>query len=180
MQQPFFKDISKFNKVSDYLPIVAAVLCVETFTIFYAFVVNKKYRSSVLESWYKTYRLAAVLADVTIVIIGIIITRFLYPYIFPTSGFSIIKFVGLAVCVQIVHDILFYLFFSAVPVGMNRMLDTFKIYSKEVGLYAVLGDSIIMISSCLIASNLANYNTNLNIISLIVSLYFIPYVIYHK
>jgi len=72
------------------------------------------------------------------------------------------------------------LFFSSVPVGMNRMLDTFKKYSKEVGLYAVLGDSIIMISSCLLASNLANYSTNLNIINLIVTLYFIPYVIYHK
>ena len=83
--QPIFKDISNFNNISDYLPILVAVFFVETFTIFFAFTINKKYRSVILESWYKTYRLSAVMADVIIVILGIIITRFLYPFIF--TGF---------------------------------------------------------------------------------------------
>lgn len=174
---PIFANISNFNNTADYLPILAAVLWVETFTIFFAFT-NKKYRSSILESWYKTYRLSAVIADVIIVIIGIIITRFLYSYIF--TQFSIIKFIGLALAVQITHDILFYYFFTAVPTGWNLMLDTFKKYSKEVGLYAILGNSAVMFSSCLCASYLANYNLNMNIINLIITLYFIPYLVYHK
>jgi hypothetical protein len=170
-----FKDISNFKNTSDYLPILVAVLTVESFVIFFTFI---KSRSKVLEQWYKTYRLSAVMADVIIVIIGMIITRFLYPFIF--TKFSIVQFIGLALCVQIIHDVLFYIFFSMVPVGYNRMLDTFKNYAREVGVYAILGDSLIIIFSCLIASNLANYNYNTNIINLLLSLYFIPYVIYHK
>jgi|UniRef100_A0A6C0HS21 hypothetical protein len=172
---PFFKDISNFNKVSDYLPILVGVFTVETFVIFFTFTTS---RSKVLEYWYKTYGLSAVMADVIIVIIGMIITRFLYPFIF--KEFSIWKFVGLALGIQMTHDILFYNFFSLVPKGYNRMIDTFKKYGREVGGYAILGDSLIIIFSCLIASNLANYSFNTNIVSLLFSLYFIPYLIYHK
>ena len=178
MKSRIFNDISKFNNTSDYLPILVAVLWVETFTIFFAFTLNKKYRSSVLESWYKTYRLSAVMTDVIIVILGIIITRFLYPFIF--TSFSIWKFIGVALTVQITHDLLFYQFFTAVPTGWNMMLDTFKSYGKEVGISAILGDSLIIIFSCLIASNLATYSVNTNIINLLTTLYFIPYLIYHK
>jgi len=170
-----FKDISNYNNTDDYLPILVAVVTVETFVIFFTFLFS---RSKVLEEWYKTYRLSAVIADVIIVMIGIIIARFLYPFIF--NGFTIWNFVGLALGIQIIHDILFYCFFSLVPKGSNRMIDTFKKYAREVGGYAIFGDSLIIIFSCLIASNLANYSFNTNIISLLFSLYFIPYLIYHK
>jgi hypothetical protein len=174
MHKPVFTDISHFNNASDYLPILGGVLSVETCVIFLTFFLKG---SSVLESWYKQYTLSAVMADVLIVAIGIIITRFLYPFIF--REFSIVKFIGLAVTVQIIHDILFYWFFTSIPVGWNRMLDTFKRYSKEVGAYAILGDSLIVIFSCLIASHLAGSSVNTNIINTIVNLYFIPYLLYH-
>ena len=170
-----FKNISNFNNTADYLPILVAVLWVETFVIFFTFVTS---RSKVLEQWYTKFGLSAVMADVLIVIIGIIITRFLYPFIF--AGFSLWKFIGLALAIQIVHDILFYYFFSLVPKGQNSMIDTFKSYAREVGGYAVLGDSAIIVFSCLSASYLANYSFNWNIINLIITLYFIPYLIYHK
>jgi hypothetical protein len=170
-----FKDISNFSKTEDYLPILVGVLTVETFVIFLTFATSK---SKVLQYWYQTYGLSAVMADVLIVVIGIIIARFIYPLFF--SVFSIWKFIGIALFIQILHDILFYNFFSLVPRGYNGMLDTFKNYAREVGAYAILGDSLIIIFSCLFASYSATYNLNINIIFLILSAYFVPYLIYHK
>jgi len=170
-----FQNISNFNNTADYLPILVGVLWVESFVIFFTFMTS---RSKVLEQWYRNYGLSAVMADVLIVIIGILIARFLYPFIF--AAFSLWKFIGLTLAIQIAHDILFYYFFSLVPKGTNAMIDTFKSYAKEVGGFAILGDSAIIIFSCLAASHLATYSLNWNIINLIVTLYFIPYLIYHK
>jgi len=105
--------------------------------------------------------------------IGIILARFFYKFIF--DSFNIWKFTALAVFIQIIHDILFYWFFKSVPYGYNKMLDFFKEYAKEVGLGAIIGDSFMMFLSCLLSSYFANYNLNMNIITLIISLYFFPY-----
>ena len=97
-----------------------------------------------------------------ILVIVIIITRFLYKYFFVS--FNIWKFTGLAVIIQIIHDILFYLFFTSVPRGYNGMLDFFKDYAKEVKGGAILGDSFMMIIACLLSSFFATYSLNTNII----------------
>ena len=110
-------------------------------------------------------------------VIGLIITRAIYYYIF--DSFSIVTFVILAVIVQIIHDILFYIFFSNIPRGVNKMIDTFKDYANEVSYKAVLADSGMMIMSCLIAYYLVNKNTNTNIIVLISFLYLLPYLLYN-
>jgi hypothetical protein len=67
--------------------------------------------------------------------------------------------------------------FSNIPVGYNAMIDFFKAYAKEVGGGAILGDSFMMFLACFLSSHFAIYNLNTNIISLIISLYFIPYMI---
>ena len=102
---------------------------------------------------------------------------FFYNYFFPLQGFSIWKFTFLAVCIQIIHDVLFYFLFKSLPLGYNAMLDFFKDYAKEVGAGAIMGDSFMMILACLLSSNFATYSLNTNIIALIVSLYFVPYMI---
>ena len=81
--------------------------------------------------------------------------------------------------VQIIHDILFYIFFSNIPRGVNKMIDTFKDYANDVSYKAILADSGMMIMSCLIASYLSNKNTNINIIVLISFLYLLPYLLYN-
>jgi uncharacterized protein YacL len=134
-------------------------------------------KSQVLKQWYAQYNLSAVIADVLIILIGLIITRAIYYYIF--DSFSIVKFVILAVIVQIIHDILFYVFFSNIPRGVNKMIDTFKDYANEVSYKAILADSGMMIMSCLVASYLVNKNTNINIIVLISFLYLLPYLLYN-
>jgi hypothetical protein len=67
--------------------------------------------------------------------------------------------------------------FSNIPRKYNEMIDFFKDYAKEVGAGAILGDSFMMFISCFLSSHFAIYSLNINIISLIISLYFIPYMI---
>jgi hypothetical protein len=117
------------------------------------------------------------MADVLIILIGIIITRAIYYYVFDT--FSLIKFIFLAVIVQIIHDLLFYVFFKNVPRGINKMLDTFKDYAIDVSYKAVIFDSFMIITACLIGSYLVNKTINYNIILLIISLYLLPYLLYN-
>ena len=170
-----FKNIVDFNNINDYLPLFNAVLITDLFVIF--LLNTRVIKSQVLRQWYSQYNLSAVIADVLIILIGLIITRAIYYYVF--DSFSIVKFVILAVIVQITHDILFYVFFSNIPRGVNKMIDTFKDYALEVSYKAILADSGMMIMSCLIASYLVNKNTNTNIIVLISFLYLLPYLLYN-
>ena len=91
--------------------------------------------------------------------------------------YKLMKFTALAVCVQIIHDVLFYLLFKNTPLGYNYMLDFFKKYADEMGARAIIGDSFMMIMSCLLSSYFATYSLNTNIIILIIATYFIPYLI---
>ena len=169
------KNIADFNNISDYLPLFTAVLITDLFVIL--LLNTKVIKSTVLRQWYSQYNLSAVIADVLIILIGLIITRAIYYYIF--DSFSIVQFIILAVIVQITHDILFSVFFSNIPRGVNKMIDTFKDYANEVSYKAILADSGMMIMSCLIASYLVNQNTNTNIIVLISFLYLLPYLLYN-
>lgn len=171
-----FANISNFSNINDYLPILNGCLNADLIIIFLVF--HNIFNSFYLKKWYKTFNLSAVMADVLILVIGIIIARFLYRFIF--SEFNIWKFTGLAVCIQIIHDIFFYLFFTSVPTGYNFMLDFFNSYAKEVGAGAIFGDSFMMIIACLLSSRFATFEINRNIILLIISLYFVPYVVNYE
>ncbi len=170
-----FKNIADFNNINDYLPLFNAVLITDLFVIF--LLNTRVIKSQVLRKWYLQYNLSAVIADVLIILIVLIITRAIYYYVF--DSFSIVKFVILAVIVQIIHDILFFVFFINMPRGVNKMIDTFKDYANDASYKAILADSGMMIMSCLIASYLSNKNTNTNIIVLISFLYMLPYLLYN-
>jgi hypothetical protein len=167
-------NISNFNNVSDYISILNGVLITDLIVIF--LLLNKFIRSTVLKTWYNDFSLGAVIADVLIIVIGIIITRFLYPYVFNT--YSLLKFIGLAVCIQIIHDILFYILVTSFTRGSSKIIDVFKDYGIENSFKAILADSTMMILSILIASYLKSKTLNINVIVLIVSIYLVPYFIY--
>jgi uncharacterized protein YacL len=168
-----FQDISNFNSLNDYLPILNGCIIADLIIIFLVF--NGIFKSNYLKKWYNKYQLSAVLADVLILFIGIILARFFYKYLF--TSFTIFKFTFLAVFIQIIHDIIFYLFFINLPVGYNAMLDFFKEYAKEVGAGAIIGDSFMMIITCLFSSHFATHSLNLNIIFLVFFTYLVPYMI---
>lgn len=169
------KNIADFSNTSDYLPLLNAVLITDLFVIL--LLNTKVIDSHVLRQWYSQYNLSAVIADVLIILIVLIFTRAIYYYVF--GNFSLLKFTGLAVVLQIIHDILFYVFFSTIPRGVNKMVDTFKDYANEISYKAIFADSGMMIMSCVLASYLVNKNMNFNIIVLISFLYLLPYLLYN-
>jgi len=169
------KNIANFNNTNDYLPLFNAVLITDLFVIL--LLNTRVITSQTLKKWYSQYNLSAVIADVLIILIVLILTRAIYYHIF--NDFSLLKFIILAVTLQIAHDILFYVFFSYVPRGVNKMLDTFKDYASEMSYKAIFADSGMMIMSCLIGSYLVNKSTNTNIIVLISSAYLLPYLLYN-
>ena len=158
-----------------FLPLLNAVLITDLFGILLSNMGILK--SEVLKNWYSKYNLSAVIADVSIILIVLIITRAIYYKVFET--FSLVNFIGLAVVLQIAHDLLFAVFFTSVPRGLNKMIDTFKDYAKELSYKAVVADSVMMVMSSLIASYLLNKNNNTNTIVLISSMYLLPYLLYN-
>ena len=169
-----FNNISQFSNTGDYLSILNGVLITDMIVI--GMLIGGAIKSSVLKTWYKDLSLSAVIADVLIIFIGIIFARFLYPYIF--KQYSLIKFILLAVGIQIVHDILFYQLCVSVPRGKSQILDIFKDYGRENGYKAILSDSVMMVSSILIGSYLKGTSLNTNMITMIIALYIVPYLIY--
>ena len=168
-----FKDISKFNNINDYLPILNAILVVEIVVIMLTY---SNMLGKYLRMWYQQFLLSALLADVLVIFIVVIIARAIYYYIFDT--FSIINFILVMLVIQITHDILFYLMISIIPRGANKMIDLFKDYADEVSYKAIIGDSIMIIATGLIASYLANFDANVNIIILAVFAYLLQYILH--
>ena len=161
----------------EYIPILTANIYADLFIIFVAF--SKIYfnvRS--LDGWYKKYRLSAMIADILIGVLYILLGR----YLVYNSGVEVglTAFTAICVFIQIVFDFLFYMFFSIIPRGSNNMLDFFKVYTKEAGTGALLGDSFLVIMAVVLSAflNQASYDTN--IVFLIMSVYLTPYFIYMK
>ena len=168
-----FKDISLFNNINDYLPILNAILVVEIVVIMLTY---SNMLGKYLRIWYQQFLLSALLADVLVIFIVVIIARAIYYYIFDT--FSIINFILVMLVIQITHDILFYIMISIIPRGANKMIDLFKDYADEVSYKAIIGDSIMIIATGLIASYLANFDANINIIIFAVFIYLLQYILH--
>ena len=170
-----FQNISNFSNTIDYLPILNGALMADLIYIFlliFGIIQSKK-----LKEWYRKYTLSAAIEDTLVLVLGLIIARFLYKPIFGPT-FSLFKFTILAVFIQIIHDILFYFFFQQFSRGTNRMMDTFQDYAKEVGPYALFGDSCMIALTCILSSYFASFSVNSNVVLMFFIVYFIPYALY--
>lgn len=161
----------------EYVPIITANIYADLFIIFVTFS-RIYYKSPSLEGWYKKYRLSAMIADILIGVLYILLGR----YIVYSSKIKIglTAFAGLCVAIQIFFDFLFFILFTLIPKRSNDMLDYFKGYSKEVGAYALLGDSFLVIFAVVLSAFLNTRSFDTNIILLIISIYLAPYFIYMK
>ena len=166
-----------YNDKFEYIPIITANIYADLFIIFVTFAkiyVNIKS----LDGWYKKYRLSAMIADVLIGVLYMLLGR----YLVYKSGLRVglTAFAGICVFIQIIFDLLFYIFFTLVPKGTNDMLDYFKGYSKEAGAGALLGDSFLVIIAVIMSALLNQTSYDTNIVFLIISIYLVPYFIYMK
>ena len=167
-------NISVFNNINDYLPILNGAILTDMSVLL--LVIFGYIKSKSLKKWYNLFNLSAFIADVLSLVIGVIITRYLYPLIF--DKYDLFKFLILTVIVQFTHDILFSKFFYLIPRGTSLMLDVFKDYGDELGAKILLADALMMISTILLGGIFASYSINFNIILIISLMYISQYLLY--
>jgi len=166
-----------FENKFEYLPIITANIYADLFIIFATFS-RIYYKILTLEDWYKKYRLSAMIADILIGVLYILLGRYLVYTLKLNIGLT--AFALLCVVIQVIFDFLFYLLFTLVPLGRNNMLDFFKGYSKEVGVNALFGDSVLVVLAVVISALLNARSFDTNIVFLILSIYLTPYFIYMR
>jgi len=170
-------DISNSNNTLDFIQIFTAVLIVDFIVIL---IVKKGRRlGKVINVWYDQLGMTAVMLDVFIIVIGIIITRYIFSYF--QIPFNATYFILIALIVQLIHDILLYLL-VIVPSkkGISQVVDIYKDYSNENGAYILLADSAMVLASCLIAMLLKQQDNHVSISLMILVIYLIPYYVYSK
>jgi len=169
-----------------FLHFFTAACVVELFmiTIFrYSGIRGNKWMA--INNWYTNLRWTAVILDIISVLIGFYIAKFIYEYLITTKliddKHELLKFLGIVLCVQIIHDFSFYfLVIKDSKMGSSLVMDEFIRYSKSVGINAIIGDSIMYLLATPLVFYLVNVRTDVNVFSSLVSLYLVGYFIYQK
>jgi len=124
-----------------FLPLLNAALATDLIVI--SLFLGGIISSVSLGQWYQSFHLGAVITDVLILVICIIITYYLYPYVFGT--YRLINFAILAVGVQLVHDALFALL---LPQNVSSpLLRVFRRYISEQGGKILIADALMVLST---------------------------------
>ena len=118
------------------------------------------------------------MADILIGVLYLLLAR----YIAHTQKLklNLFEFGILAVVVQIILDLAFYVLFSLLPKNQNHMLDLFKNWARYSKLDALWGDSILVLFGVIVSAFLHQKSFDFNMVALIMGLYLVPYTIYMK
>jgi hypothetical protein len=169
-----------------FLHFLTTSVVVEVF-ILYLFRFTKSPLTGVsINRWYDNLGWPAVILDVLSFLIGFYIAKFIYEYLvdkkYINTDYELYKFLGIVLCVQILHDFLFYFFvIKPYPNNKNKVMDELKLYSEKVKTGAVIGDSIMyLIGTPLLYFYIQKNNINTNTFISIVCFYLIGYLIYQK
>ena len=170
-------DISNIHDNSDLIYILTATLVVDMIIILIAR--DTTFFGRMVNTWYNKFTLTAVILDVLIIVIGFVITRYIFSIY--NIKFKPEIFIIILLAVQIIHDILFYmLVIVPYPKGNNQIMDVYKEYADEHGYKIILGDSAMVITSALLAMYLKNKEMHETTSLLILTVYIIPYFLYQK
>ena len=129
-----------------------------------------------LGTWYSKFGLVAIGSDILIIVLGIALAMLLSPGI---SGWNL---VALAVFIQVVHDVLFYVgVILPVPAGQNAIIDLFKQYAAEGSWKIIVADAAMVASSVLLMEYLENnFQADTTRFLGILAIYSLLYIIYTK
>ena len=169
-----------------FLHFLTASVIIETFMLILFRFTKSPFTGVSINRWYDNLGWTAVILDVLSVLIGFYIAKFIYEYLvkenYINREYELYKFLGLVLCIQIIHDFSFYFFvIKPYPKFKNRVIDEFKEYAKYYQSQAVFADSLIYIfTTPLLYLYIQKNNINTNTFISIVCFYLIGYLIYQK
>lgn len=174
--------LASSESIKTWFSFLTALFIVEAFLLT-TFRLYPNFWGSLINIWYDKFGLVAIMLDMGIVLIGFWITQKLYPYVFESSvKFTLWKFILLFLCIQIIHDILFYVLILKNSNGSNAIFDLINTYGSKHGIYTILGDSLMVVLAICLAWIILNNDIKLStyIICILLSAYFIGYLLYMK
>ena len=171
-------DIRDFTNTNLYLPILTASSIVDTAGLFVW-----RYTSTPdgpINTWYDKFGLSAYTADVLSIAIGVVLTQIVTTWI--GGAWNPWFFCGIAVLVQMVHDIFFgNIVVPMIPKGHNTIMDLMKSYVKIKNPGGILiVDAIYMILASLLTMGFASVNLFYSWFSLLWTIYITMYVLYTR
>ncbi len=177
-------DIGDYRNTSDLTYILIAVLIIDVLVIFMVRYLPEIFGAPI-NRWYDLFGLNAVIADVMIIVIGFMVARHIWVLWFKdkysAGKWSALKFTGLTVVVQLVHDLLFYFgVILQVPRGKNLMMDVFKDYAASGGWKILGADAAMMVGSAGIAMLLKSLPSYHVAAVAAFTVYSLPYILYTK
>jgi uncharacterized protein YacL len=154
------------------LDIVSAVVVVDFVTI----VLSKFFNlGKSLDKWYAKFGMTAVLSDCLIIILGIQLALLIEP---KAGWFHLLM---MALAIQVFHDIWFYFaIVIPIPKGHNEIIDLFKEYADENSYKIVVADSLMVVSTVVLAETLSYYQESVVAFVGLLATYALTYIIYTK
>jgi len=172
--------IYNFNDTSDLIYIFFGILTLDTFVLFLTryYKIGGKY----LNEWYDQFNILAVLADVMVIFIVFLVTRYIYTnFVFEKLEYSLSYFLLLLIAVQVIHDIFLYKgVIQQLPEGHNEMIDVFKKYAEDLGGLIIAGDAFLMLGSAFIAIFYKYIPTHAFVSINSVVVYALPYILFTR
>jgi hypothetical protein len=171
-------DIGNYTDLGDLYPIASASLVGINFGVLFARMGGIGGLS--LNTYFDTFGLEGVLANVSLLTIVFQIARWAYTTFYTSGGrpWSPFVFVCILILVQLLHDLIFY--FGALqsfPSGKNDMIDVLKRYAAENGSRAMGGHAAFLIFVAVIAMFLKETTFMFSTLVLIVAFYALPFLI---
>ena len=129
-----------------------------------------------LNTWYRDFGVVAVGSDILIIVLGIALAKLLFPL---ATGW---KLVGIAVVIQLIHDVLFYVgIIQGLPAGHNKIIDLFKQYAGEGSWQILLADAAMVTGSVLLMEWYSdNLTSDQTAFIGVLAVYALLYIIYTK